>query len=220
MAKSKVLLDFINDSVPVKIQYTRDRVIDMTGNAAFATPDVPLDDWGDSATDLETKYNAAQGGGPAQTELQDAAELVMDDLSRKQAAYVDRIADGSKVIITSAGFSASDVEGTALPAPEKPENHKLTHGEQEGTVISGINKLEGSRAFVTVLKDDPAVDIVVNGDQLTINAGGSKVVIHVGTKRKATITNLTRGTIYYITKYGFNAAGRGPDSDSEDIVAP
>ncbi len=101
-----------------------------------------------------------------------------------------------------------------------PENHKLTHGEQEGTVISGINKLEGSRAFVTVLKDDPAVDIVVNGDQLTINAGGSKVVIHVGTKRKATITNLTRGTIYYITKYGFNAAGRGPDSDSEDIVAP
>ena len=79
MAKSKVLLDFINDSVPVKIQYTRDRVIDMTGNANFPDPpgpDVDLGDWGASATDLETKYNAAQGGGPAQTELQDAAELV------------------------------------------------------------------------------------------------------------------------------------------------
>lgn len=220
MAKSKVLLDFINDSVPVKIQYTRDRVIDMTGNANFTDPDVTLDDWGTSATDLETKYNAAQGGGPAQTELQDAAELVMDDLSRKQAAYVDRIADGSKVIITSAGFSASDIEATDLPVPEKPENHKLLHGEQQGTVISQINKLTGSRGFVTVVKDDPAVDIVVNGDQLTINAGGSKVVIHVGTKRKATITNLVRGTIYYITKYGFNAAGRGADSDGEDIVAP
>jgi len=220
MAKSKVLLDFINDSVPVKIQYTRDRVIDMTGNANFTDPDVVLDDWGDSATTLETKYNAAQGGGTAQTEEQNAAELVMDDLSRKQAAYVDRIADGSKVIITSAGFSASDIEGTDKPAPEKPENHKLSHGEQQGTIQSGIDKLTDSRGFVTVLKEDPAIDIVVNGDQMTIDAGGSKVVIHVGTKRKATIANLTRGTIYYVTKYGFNASGRGPDSDSEDIVAP
>ena len=220
MAKSKVLLDFINDSVPVKIQFVRDRVIDMTGNTNFVTPDVELGTWGASATTLETKYNAAQGGGTAQTEEQNAAELVMDDFSRKQAAYVDRIADGNKVIITSAGFSASDVEGTAVPAPEKPENHKLTHGEQQGTVISQINTLEGSKGYVTVLKEDSTVDIAINGDQMTINAGGSKVVIHVGTKRKSTITNLTRGTIYFVTKFGFNASGRGPDSDSEDIVAP
>lgn len=220
MAKSKVLLDFITEPIPFKIQYTRDRVIDMTGNSDFTDPDIALDTWGDSATDLETKYNAAQGGGPTETALQDAAELVMDDLSRKQAAYVDRIADGSEVIITSAGFSVTDVVPTTVPAPEKPENHKLTHGEQQGTIISNINALKRSKGFVTVLKDDPAIEVVIVEDQMTISLGGQKVVIHAGTNRKATITNLTRGTIYYVTKYGFNASGRGPDSDTEDIVAP
>ena len=220
MAKSKVLLDFLTEPIPYKIQYTRDRVIDMTGNSNFTDPDVPLDDWGDAATTLETKYNAAQGGGPAQTEEQDAAELAMDDLSRKQAAYVDRIADGSKVIITGAGFSVTDIVPTALPAPEKPENHKLAFGEQQGTIISNINALKGSKGFVTVVKDDPATQVVINGDQMVITIGEKQVVIHAGTNRKAIITNLNRGTIYYVTKYGFNATGRSPDSDSEDIVAP
>ena len=220
MAKSKVLLDFITEPIPFKIQYTRDRVIDMTGNSNFTDPDVDLSEWGDSATTLETKYNAAQGGGPTQTAEQDAAELAMDDLSRKQAAYVDRIADGSEVIITSAGFTATDIEPSPVPAPEKPENHRLTHGDQQGTIISDINTLQGSRGYVTVVKDDSAIEIVITGDQMAITIGGNQVVIHAGTKRKATITNLSRGTIYYVSKYAFNAAGRGPDSDTEDIVAP
>ena len=220
MAKSKVLLDFINDSVPVKIQYTRDRVIDMTGNGNFPNPDIDLVLWGDAATTLETKYNAAQGGGFNEQEQQDAAEEAMDDLSRKQAAYVDRIADGTKVIITSAGFTPTDIEPTPVPSPDKPENHKLTHGEQQGTFISNINALKRAKGFVTVVKDDPNIDVVINGEQLTITIDGKTVVIHAGTNRKATITNLIRGTIYYVTKYGFNASGRGPDSDSEDIVAP
>ena len=220
MAKSKVLLDFINDSVPVKIQYTRDRVIDMDGNGSFPNPDVDLVLWGDAATTLETKYNAAQGGGPNDKEEQDAAEEAMDDLSRKQAAYVDRIADGDKVIITSAGFTPTDIEQSVIPAPEKPENHKLTHGEQQGTIISNINTLKGSKAYVTVVKNDPNIDIAIIENQMTITIDGKTVVIHVGTKRKAIITNLIRTTLYYVTKYGFNASGRGPDSDTEDIVAP
>ena len=220
MAKLKVLLDFINEPIPYKIQYTRDRVIDMTGNSNFSDSDVPLDEWGDAATTLETKYNAAQGGGPAQTAEQDAAELVMDDLSRKQVAYVDRIADGSEVIITSAGFSVSDVVPTPVGVPEKPENHKLTHGEQNGTFISNINALKDIKGFVTVVKDDPATQVLIIGNQMMITIGGKQVVIHVGTNRKVLITNLDRGTIYYVSKYGFNASGRGPDSDTEDIVAP
>lgn len=220
MAKAKVLLAFLREPVPNKIQYTRDRVADMTGSANFPGPDVDLGDWGDAATTLETKYNAAQGGGPAQTAAQEAAELALDNLSRKQAAYVNRIADGSKVIITSAGFAATDVERSPVQAPEKPENHNLTHGEQQGTIISNIYALKGAKGFVTVVKDDPDVKVVFTGNQMTIAMGGKQVVIHVATKRKATITNLSRGAIYYVTKYGFNASGRGPNSDTEDIVAP
>jgi antitoxin (DNA-binding transcriptional repressor) of toxin-antitoxin stability system len=220
MAKKKVLLDFINKPVPFKIQYTRDRVIDMTGNANFTDPEVALADWGDSATDLETKYNAAQGGGPAETALQDAAEIVMDDLSRKQAAYVDKIADGSEVIITSAGFSASDIEPTDVPAPEKPENFKLKHGEEDGRVETTISPVQGAKGFVTVAKSSSAVRVTITGDQIRIEAGDDHVIIHAGTHRNAALENLESGNRYDIFKYAFNASGKGIAGDTKDIVAP
>jgi antitoxin (DNA-binding transcriptional repressor) of toxin-antitoxin stability system len=220
MAKLKVLLDFIRLSVPAKIEYIRDRVIDMTGNANFTDPEVVLDDWGDAATTLETKYNAAQGGGPTQTAEQEAAELALDDLSRKQAAYVDKIADGSKVIITSAGFSVSDIEPTAAAAPEKPENFKLKHGEEDGRVETTTNPVKDAKGFVTVAKSNPATSVTITGDQIKIETGDDHVIIHAGTSRNADLENLESGNRYDIFKYAFNAAGKGTTSDTKDIVAP
>ena len=102
MAKAKVKIDvYMSLNIPGKIQYARDRVIDMTGNPNFTTPNPPLLVVKGAADDLETKYNLAQGGGPADTTAQNAAELVLDDLMRKEAAYVDSVADGNTVIITS-----------------------------------------------------------------------------------------------------------------------
>src|SRR5258705_7040935 len=104
MAKAKVKLDvYSKKNIPGKIEYARDRVTDMTGNANFTTPAPPLPTVKSAADDLELKYNKAQGGGPADTAAQNAAELILDDLMRREAAYVDSIANGNEVIITSGG---------------------------------------------------------------------------------------------------------------------
>ena len=221
MAKSKVKLDFIDLSVPAKIQFTRDRVGDMSGGGVFPTPDVSYATLDAGADDLEIKYQAAQGGGEAETVAQDASEAVLDDLLRKTAGFVDRIADGDIVIITSAGFDFTDVERSSVPAPAKPENQKLTHGDDNATVKTITDPVANARGYVTVAKSDPAIDVTIIGNELIIQTGnGNHVVIHAGTTRSNLLTNLVRGTKYRIYKYAFNASGKGPNSDTDDIIAP
>ncbi|HLG35736.1 MAG TPA: hypothetical protein VI757_12715 [Bacteroidia bacterium] len=219
MSKAKVKIEVYMDlNIPGKIEYARDRVIDMTGNGNFVTPDVPLPVLGGAADDLELKYNKAQGGGPADTEAQNAAELVLDDLIRKEAGYVSRIADGDTVIITSSGFTPTKTEGTPTPPPAKVLGLTLTQTQQSGTIVSNCLPLEHAKGFITILSLTPTPQIVIDGNQLVIPAGGQNIIIHVSTTRKATHTGLTPGAKYYVVKFAFNAAGRGPDSDMNSIM--
>jgi hypothetical protein len=220
MAKAKCKLDFIELPVPDKIQFARDRVDDMTGNAYFTTPDVPLANITTAADDLETAYNAAQGGGPAETAAQNAAEAVLDDLLRKEAAYVDRIADGDVVKITSAGFTPTETTLTPVTPPAKPENMKLKHGEQEGTIIVTCDKVENAKGFVTIITPDQAATIAAVGEDVHVSNIPTGLIVCVSSGRKTTHGSLRSATRYYVRRYAFNAAGRSPDTDVISIVAP
>jgi len=218
MGKAKVKLEVYMDlNVPGKIEYARDRVIDMTGNANFPTPDVPLPVITGAANDLETKYNKAQGGGPADTAAMNAAEEVLDELIRKEAAYVTRIADGSEVIITSSGFTPTKTEATPVPLPAKPLALTLKQTEQSGTIISNCDPVENAKGVVTIVSLTPTPHITVDGDQLIIAPSAEAIIIHVSASRKAQHTGLTPGEIYYVRKFAFNAAGRSPDSDVNSL---
>ena len=110
MPKAKVNRNvFIRLSVALKILYSRDRVVDMTGNLHFPLPypaPAPSLATVTSVTnDLETKELAAAGGGPAQTQARDAALAVWNTTMRSVADYVDSIALGNAVIITCSSIS-------------------------------------------------------------------------------------------------------------------
>lgn len=220
MAKAKVKINFIKIPIPEKIQYARDRVLNMTGNANFPTPAPPLPVIGTAATDLETKYNKAQGGGQADTIAQNAAEVVLDDLMRDIADYVDDIADGSEVIISSAGFTPTQTEATPVQKPLKPENLKNKHLDQPGSISSVCDKVENAKAYATVISTSPDGQVTVAGEDIIITSGTGVVIVSVSTNRKTTHSGLTSATKYYVRKFAINAAGRGPDSDVIPIVAP
>jgi hypothetical protein len=220
MAKAKSKLDFILLPIPEKIQFARDRVIDMTGNPLFTTPNPALALITAAATSLETKYNAAQGGGPADTAAQDAAEITLDDLLRKEAAYVDSIADGNVVTITSAGFTPTETVHAPLAPPAKPENMKLKHGDQPGTIIVTCDTVPNARGLVTIITSDATASIVVSGDDVNVTNITGTLIINTSTSRKTTHGSLVSATRYYVRRYAFNAAGRSPDTDVISIVAP
>lgn len=219
MAKAKVKIDvYMSLNIPGKIQYARDRVSDMTGNVNFTTPVPALAVVTSAADGLEARYNAAQGGGPADTAAQNAAELILDDLMRKEAAYVDSVADGDTVIITSGGWTPTKTDKVPLQPPLKATGTTLAQTPQSGTIISNCNPVANAKGFVTILSltENPA--ITIEGDQLIVAPSAQAVVIHIGGRRKATHTNLTPATRYYMRKFAFNTAGRAPDSDVISIM--
>lgn len=232
MAKARVKLDFINLPIPAKIEFVRDRVGDITGNANFPTPDVPLASITTAVDDLETKHLAAQGGGSAQTAAQDASEEALDDLMREEAGYVTRIADGSVVMITSAGFAATQTEPSPIAIPAKVENLTLKHGDQPGTISTTCDVVENAKGYVTIITDNASAPITVeNGSVvLQMGAGPSPIPVPViqnlfllfnaATSRKTSFSGLTSGTRYYCHKFAFNSKGKGADSDVVNIIAP
>jgi len=229
MAKARVKLEFINLPIPQKIEYVRDRVIDMTGNVNFPTPDIPLADITTAVDDLETKFNLAQGGGEAQTQAQNASEEVLDDLMRQEAGYVTRIANGSTVIITSAGFDFTQTEPSPLAVPAKVERLKLTHSDQAGTILTNCDAMENAKGYVTVITNLATAPLEGLNGGVAVRATPLNplptptdffLLFHADTFRKSTFSGLKSGTRYYVFKYAFNAQGKGSDSDVISIVAP
>lgn len=233
MAKAQVKLHFIELGIPAKIQYARDRVKDMDGNPYFPEPDIELKKITEATDDLEKKYLAAQGGVPAQTALQNEAEALWDDLLRKTAGYVSRIADGNVVVITSAGFTPTDIEPSPAAVPSKPQNLVLTHGQQSGTIFSECEKVPEAEHYVTLITDSAEPSLTVRGNDVIIQTDGGATpapgepaqrktffLVNSSTSRKTLHGGLVSGTRYYVWKFAVNAAGKGPDSDRISIVAP
>ena len=89
MAKVKLALQQL--TVPQKVQFLRQVVTAMTGNANFATPSPTLVTITDKADDLETKFNDAQAArltAQQKTTLQDTSERDADAAVTQLASYV------------------------------------------------------------------------------------------------------------------------------------
>ena len=235
MAKARVKLDFIRLPIPAKIEFVRDRVVDMTGNANFPTPDVPLTTLTTAVDDLETKHLAAQGGGAAQIQAQDESEEALDDLMREEAGYVTRVADGSTVIITSAGFAFTQTEPSPVAIPAKVEKLKLTHSDEAGTILTNCEVVENARGYVTVITDIQNAPLTVDTGSVVFQMAATPsplaappspvpsagfVLFNADTFRKTIFKGLKSGTRYYVFKYAFNAQGKGTNSSVDSIVAP
>jgi len=231
MAQSKAKKEiFLRLPVQAKIIYSRDRVVDMTGNPNFPTPSPTLATITTVTNTLETKELAAEGGGPAQTGARDTALEVWNNTMRSCADYVDSIALGDKDIINSAGFTPTDVQGTPHGLPAKPEGQKFIHTDESGAVIFTCNAVPDAEGYVAVLSTDASMPATSLGTQLIIRiepsapipfaapptptpVTSSIVVIDASKDRKKTIRGLESGKRIYAKMYAFNSAGRGLDSD-------
>lgn len=150
MKKVKVIINFVRMTVSNIIEFARNTVTKMTGNSNFPTPDVPLAQITTGANTLETKYNAAAGGGKQQKAEMRAARKALDDLLRKQALYVERIAGGNEAVILGSGFHTSK-----QPVPALHPEFTVMSGELEGEVVLKHKAVKGARAWVWQYCPDP-----------------------------------------------------------------
>jgi hypothetical protein len=186
MKKDKVVLDFIKSPVAQKLEFTRGVISKMKTNPKFTDPDVAVEDLEAKADLLETRSVAALSGGKEATALMHQTEAELDDMLRKMAKYVDRIADGDNAIILSSGFNLAK-----QPAPALRPEFSVELGEKSGSVIIRRQAIEGARSYIWqyYMGETPAAN---DADWITAQ---------VTSKASVEITGLTP-----LTKYWFRSA--------------
>jgi len=113
-------------SVPAKIQFTRQIVLDMSNNSNFAAPSPGLNALSEAAAALESAYNAAQqarANAKTQTSIMGQKSVALDMLLMQEASYVQSSSGGDKAKIESAGFDVRDTPTPIgqLPPPAEPK---------------------------------------------------------------------------------------------------
>lgn len=191
MRKIKVIINYSFLSVPHLIEFSRNTVTKMTANVAtFATPDVALALMSTTATTAETKYNAAQGGGKQQSIELKVARAALIDVVRRQALYVERIANGNEGIIVMSGF-----DSTKQPLPSSRPDFSVENGEQDGVIELKHKAIAGTKSWVWQYNTDPS--------------DASKwILAGVTTKSSFTIENLTPGDRYWFRVASVNSNGQ------------
>jgi hypothetical protein len=143
MKKYHVVFDFVNCTIPKKIEFARNVHTIMTGNASFPSPDVALTELKAKTDLLEAQNLAALNGGPPETALMHQTEKEWDDLMRVEARYVDRIANGDDAMILSSGFSLSK-----QPVPAVRPELSAEPGDLSGSVLLRRQAVPGAKAYI------------------------------------------------------------------------
>lgn len=154
---NKIKLNLQSYTVPDKIQFMRQVVTEMTGNANFTTPSPALTVISTKATALESAFNAQQtaqqAAKTATTNLgtaEDAANAAMNSL----ANYVEETTLGDTAKIESAGMStrAPKTPTTSLPAPG---NLSSTAGDEEGELDLVWDPVPKAKGYEVHTSPDP-----------------------------------------------------------------
>ncbi len=107
MRRIKVLVDFIELAIAIKIAFFRNIIVKLTGSATFASPDVSLAELETVVNNLEATYLESRDGSHTAIARMHDAEKEADNAFRILAAYVNRIANGDETKILESGFNPS-----------------------------------------------------------------------------------------------------------------
>jgi len=143
MKKDRIVLDFLRLPKFQKVVFGKNVSAQMKDNPKFATPDVSVEEVETATNLLETRSVASINGGKESTALANQAEESWDDIIRKMAKYVDRIADGDGVVILNAGFNIAK-----QPAPASRPEFSVELGAMSGAVELRRQAVEGAKAYI------------------------------------------------------------------------
>lgn len=196
-------------SVPAKIQFTRQIILDMTNNPNFAAPSPDLDTLSDAAAALESAYNAAlqaRANAKTQTSLMGQKSAVLDLLLMQEASYVQSSSGGDKAKIESAGFDVRDTPTPIgqLPPPAEP---RALPSPNAGTIHLSWKKVHGAKSYLI----ERAVD---SNEALQWSAAATS------TRTKAIVNTMTSGFRYWFRVAAVGSAGQGAWSEPISKIAP
>ena len=196
-------------SVPAKIQFTRQIILDMTNNPNFAAPSPDLDTLSEAAAGLESAYNAAlqaRANAKMQTSVMGQKSALLDSLLMQEASYVQNSSGGDKAKIESAGFDVRDTPTPIGQLPPPPEP-KAVPSHNAGTINLSWKKVRGAKSYIVERATD-------SNQALEWSAAAAS------TKTKAIVNTMTSGLRYWFRIAAIGSAGQGGWSEPISKIAP
>jgi hypothetical protein len=188
MKRVKVLLNFLNLSIAIKILFYRSIISNLTGNAYFLVPSVSLDVATAAVDALEAASIAAKDGAHLNISIRNDAEKAADEIFRNLASYVEFTALGDETTIISSGFAPSQ-----QPVPTFKAILSATHGSHSGNVKLATPKAPRTYAHIWRMRkksvngiENPWIDITTT-TQATYEVTG----LDVGVEYEFEVADLT-----------------------------
>jgi hypothetical protein len=182
MKLKRILLNFYRLSVAALIVFGRSVVTKMTGNSYFTTPNPALADVTTAIDDMETKAALAKDGSKVAKTSMKKAKKKLVDLLRKEAFYVEGVADGDENILVSSGFELSKD-----PIPSQRDAFFVLKGVDIGSVLIGCIAVPNAGAYLWFHSADKNLPVA---EKDWILEGAS-------TQRKTTLSNLVPEKTYW-----------------------
>ena len=198
MKKIKVLVDFIQFSVAVKVAFYRNVIAKLTDNPDYPSPDVPLVEAKAVVDNFEAAIVAAKDGSHTAVSAMHDVEIRTDGVFTILAHYVDRVAAGDETKILSSGFHPSK-----QPVAQQKATLAIIDGSHSGSVKFVAKAVDKTGAYIWQYTPGP----------LPINES-EWITAAISTYSYYELDGLTVGTIYY-----FRVAAVTPDGTT-DFCAP
>lgn len=199
---SKIKLSLQNLSITEKIEFARQTITAMTGNANFPTPNPALAGITTAINAFETAYNDAENTrniAKSKTAIQHQKEKDLDNLLTQLANYVENTTNGDEAKIKSAGMQPKS-KPSAIGSLTKVMSLHASAGDFETEVDLSWDAIKGAKSYSIELCKDPIED-----------AKWTHCLI--ATSSKATIENLEPKLRYWFRVAAVGSAGQGPFSD-------
>ena len=164
--RRRVKLGLYGLSVADVIQFSRNVVTSMTGNANFPAPVPDLADITTAVDELEVAHENTFNGGKKQTTIQKEKRLAVFNLMRTERDHVNVVGDGNAVILESSGFPLADLPSSVVL--KLPGNLRTKTLAEPGQVEVACDRVDGASNYqVQYQKEDPLAPGVLS-DNWTI----------------------------------------------------
>lgn len=186
---NQIKLDLAGKNVAEKVQFIRDIVTALTGNATYATPAptlAALTAKADALAAALTAQGVAQQAAKTATTNLGNAESAADDALNSLANYVWETSGGDEVKIQTAGMTlrAPKSPTTSLAAPQ---NLSLTAGDSDGELDAIWDRVDKAKNYEVQVSDDPPTSTswragdIASGSKITLKGltSGSKIWVRV-----------------------------------------
>lgn len=207
MTISKLKTSFTRMNVPAKIEFSRNIINRLTGNSNFPTPDVSVKDLSKQVDALEAAFTEASDGGKHKKQVEREAESALDEMLRRNAHYVMRVAGRDLTMLLSSGYELYS-ETKSANIPDLPMNIRADVENKSGHLMIRWDKVSDASFYNIIVTEDDKIELKP-GVGFTQIQSNKTICFNTASSCKQELNGLQSATTYYIYICAGSAAGVG-----------